>query len=260
MDRILDLASDCESDIRELSRAIESDPAITSKVLRLSNSAYFGVAGGVGTVDRAILVVGYKNVLSLATCAALAPIFSSAGSSLDRGTLWLHSCATAEAARLLAEATGFDSSLAYVAGLLHDLGVVVLAEVFEKEYEEVLAECRRSGDRLARSEARLLGVDHAWAAGVLFERWTLPERLCTATALHHDPSQDATGFAALVAIANHLVSAAGLFGPEEWMPCEPPSTRWLEATGLSSEQLTGVVEDFETRRAAIELGAGVLDT
>ena len=227
-------------------------------MLRLSNSAYFGVAGGVATVERAILVIGYKNVLSLATCAALAPIFGSSDASVDRGALWLHSCATAELARLLGDVTRFDPSLAYVAGLIHDLGVVVLSDVLEKDYGKAVTASQNAGESLARAEGRLLGVDHGWAAGVLFERWTLPESLCRAVALHHDPLQDASGLAALIAIASHLASAAGFPGPEGRPPEEPLDPDWLGAAGLSRSELDAVAERFEERRAAVELGAGAL--
>jgi HD-like signal output (HDOD) protein len=260
LDRILDLAADCESDIGELTHAIESDPAVTSKVLRLSNSAYFGVAGGVATVGRAILVIGYKNVLSLATCAALAPVFSSADSTVDRVKLWLHCCATAEAARILAEGTRFDPSIAYVGGLLHDLGVVVLAEVLEKEYGAAVLDAQESERSLARSETRLFGVDHAWAAGVLFERWTLPDELSRAVSLHHEPLRDASGFASLIAVASHLASASGLPGPEARPPATPPEPGWLAAAGLTEARLEAASDEFAERRDAIELGAGTLES
>jgi hypothetical protein len=84
LDRILELAADCESDVSELTAAIESDPAVTSHVLWLSNSAYFGVAKEVTTLARAVVVIGWQNVLGLATCAALAPAFRAQDRRIGR--------------------------------------------------------------------------------------------------------------------------------------------------------------------------------
>lgn len=256
LDRILELAADCESDIGELTAAIESDPAVTSKVLRLSNSAYFGVSGKIETVNRAILVIGYKNVLSLATCAALAPMIVGEDPRVDRSLLWLHSCATAEASRLVGARAGLDPSVAYVAGLLHDLGVVVLSEVLGDRYGRVIDACQRGPLSLAEIERKRLGVDHPWAVGVLFEQWTLPERLVTAVTLHHAPREDSTGFAAAVALADRLANAAGFAGPGGHPPAESPPPDLLDLVGLKPADFEALGDELEERRGAIEISAG----
>ncbi len=256
LDRILELAADCESDIGELTTAIESDPAVTSKVLRLSNSAYFGASGKIETVSRAILVIGYKNVQSLATCAALAPVFVGDDPRVDRSVLWLHSCATAEATRLVGARTTLDPSVAYVAGLLHDLGVVVLSEVLGDPYGRTIETCRKSDVPLAEIERKRFGVDHPWAASVLFEQWTLPERLIAAVTLHHAPREEPTGFAAGVALADHLAAAAGFPSPSGQAPQGLPPTYVLDLLGLKGDDYEALGDELEERRGAIELSAG----
>ena len=257
LDRILDLAADYESGIDDLREAIESDPAVTSKVLRLSNSAYFGVPGGVETVSRAIVVIGYKNVLSLATCAALSPMFRGDDEVLDRAALWGHSCATAEAAQLVAARSGIEPSAAYVAGLIHDLGVVVLSEILGDDYGKALRAARGSGEPLAAAERRELGADHAWTAGELFQRWTLPPRLLAAATLHPAPLDDPTRFALLVAVAGWLAASSGFPGPTGLAPTSGLPDEWLVELGLGSEDLKLLQEEFEERRGAAELAAGV---
>jgi HD-like signal output (HDOD) protein len=256
LDRILELASDCESGIDDLTAAIESDPAVTSRVLRLSNSAYYGQPGRVETVGRAIIVIGYRNVVSLAACAAIAPVFRGDDPRVDRAALWLHSCAAAEAARLVASRGASDPSVAYVAGLLHDLGIVVLSEVLGKEYGRVLDACRRRRLSLAEAERQVLGVDHGWAAGVLFERWSLPSRLLSAVSLHHAHEGDESGFAALVAVADQLAEDAGFRGPGR-RPESPPDPGTLRAAGLKEVDYRELVEEMADRQAAIEAGAGM---
>ncbi len=255
LDRILTLAADCESDLGELTSAIESDPAVTSRVLRLSNSAYFGVARQVETLDHAILVIGYRNVMSLATCAALAPMFAGDDPCVDRGALWRHSCATAEAARLLCRGGPVDPSTGYIAGLIHDLGIAVLSEVLGDDYGPAVERARQREETLAEAERELFGVDHAWAAGVLFERWTLPERLVNAVTRHHAPDEDPTGFAAAVALADQMARAAGYLGPSGHRPGEPSLTL-LDLAGYKPADFDAATAEFEERREAIELSAG----
>ncbi|MDJ0787320.1 MAG: HDOD domain-containing protein [Myxococcota bacterium] len=255
LDRILSLAADCESDIADLEAAIALDPAVASRVLRLSNSAYFGVAGGVETISRAVLVIGYKNVLTLATCAAMAPVFQGDDDNLDRRALWRHSCAVGEAARIVADAARLDGSSAYVAGLLHDLGMAVLSEVEGPLYGEVLARVDAGGD-LVEIERETLGVDHGWAASVLFESWSVPDRLLSAAGRHHAPENEPSGFAAIVAIADQLARDSGFEGPGECKPEDPIPTSWLHALGLEREQVATLEERLLARRGVIELGVG----
>lgn len=256
LDRILALAADCESDIGDLTDAIASDPAVTSRVLRLSNSAYFGAARQVETLDRAILVIGYKNVMSLATCAALAPLFSGSDSCIDRSALWRHCCATGEAARLLAGRGSFEPAASFIAGLLHDLGAAVLSEVIPDEYAEIVETAQRAGRTLYEVEMERLGVDHGWAAGILFERWTLSERLVTAVTAHHHPDADPSGFAALIGLADWMAAAGGYVGPTGWQPREAPPASLLEPAGIKPESFEEASEEFEERRDAIELSSG----
>jgi len=256
LDRILELASDCESDIDRLAEAIEADPAVTVRVLRLANSAYFGVSGDVDGVARAIVVVGYKNVLSLAACAALAPAFQGDDPIVDRPALWLHSCAAAEAARIVAAHTEREPSIAHVAGLLHDFGLVVLSEVLRSQYAPVWAEARAGEHALSDLERNAFGLDHDAAAGVLFERWRLPARLVTGVVMARRPVEDATGTAAIVAIGAGLAARAGFAGPAE---CELDPTARVSAEralGLDEAALEKIAGELEARREAIELIAG----
>lgn len=256
LDRILELASDCESDIERLAEAIESDPAVTARVLRLANSTYFGVPGDVDTVVRAIIVVGYKNVLSLATCAALAPAFNGDDPVVDRNALWRHSCATAEAARVVAGHTDAEPSMAHVAGLLHDFGIVVLSEVLGEAYAPLWKAIRGGSKSLGQLERDSFGLDHAAAAGVLFERWTLPEALSRAVVLHDRPEEDPSGLATIVAVAAAVAARAGFLGPSEQGPRKEAHGDAMRLLGLAESDLEKIEEEFAERRDAVELICG----
>lgn len=256
LNRILELASDSESEIAQLAASVETDPAVTARVLRLANSAYFGVARDVGSVGRAIMVVGYTNVLSLAVCAALAPAFQGQDTHLDRSALWMHSCGTAEASRIVAAHLGFDPATAHAAGLLHDLGAVVLSEVLGEEYGKVVDAAFRRGESLAAVEQEILGVAHPAAAGFLFDRWDLPLPLVAAVVHHHEPQTDNSGLAAVVALADHLAVRAGFLGVTCYEPSGGPSRELRGLLGLEETDVDKFASELEERRAAIELLAG----
>ncbi len=256
LDRILELASESESDIEQLAESVEADPAVTARVLRLANSAYFGAARDVDSVARAIMVVGYKNVLSLAACAALAPAFQGQDAFLDRSVLWLHSCGVAEACRIVAAHVGLNPATAHVAGLLHDLGIVALSDILGDEYGQVLDEARRRGESLAAVESELLGVDHAAAAGYLFERWRLPPRLVGGVVHHHEPAADDSGLAAAVGLADRLAAKCGFLGVTGFEATGASIRELLAALSLEEASFEKFAEELEERRSAVELLAG----
>jgi len=252
LNRILELASDTESDIQKLAESIEADPAVTARVLRLANSAYYGVARDVDSVTRAIVVVGYKNILALATCAALAPAFQGRDPWLDRGALWIHSCATAEASRIVALHAGLDPALAHVSGLLRDFGIVVLSEVMREAYAPLLREVRAGRGLLSQLEREAFGIDHAAAAGLLFERWRLPRRLIAASVCQEDPDRDPTGLARVAALAAGVAARAGFPGPLAGDGADAQGAGARVALGLDEAALEKIAEEVEERREAIE--------
>ncbi|MDJ0847875.1 MAG: HDOD domain-containing protein [Myxococcota bacterium] len=251
LDRVLSLAGDAESSVPQLAAAIELDPSITARVLRLANSAYFGFSRHVETVDEAIMVIGFRNVRNLAACAAVAPMFATSQRGLDRSALWRHSCAVGEAARLIAARIDGDDGWAYVAGLLHDLGQVLLEEVLADEYVEIV-QAERDGSSLADAEREALGADHAWAVGTLADRWQLSKRITSAVGLHHGPYGRCPE-AALVGLAEQLAAGLGLDDAND--PCDPsqPTDAYQEILGLSGDDVDALRESLAERRDAIEL-------
>jgi len=251
LDRVLSLASNAEASAAELASAIELDPAITARVLKLANSAYFGFSRHVETAEEAIMVVGFRSVRNLAACAAVAPVFAGGGAHIDRCSLWRHSCAVAEAGRLIAVQSNQEDGWAYVAGLLHDVGQVVLEELLEEEYGQILEEARADGE-LVRDERRALGVDHAWAGATLCERWQLSERIAGAIRHHHCPPEEWAS-AALVGLAERLAQEQGL-GEEQEAAGSEASFRALQAAlRLSAADLDALRESLAERREAIDL-------
>ncbi len=252
LDRILELTADAETELGALGAAVDADPSLAARLLRLANSAYFGFARKIETIDDALVVLGFQRVRNLAVCVAVAPLFES-HEKLDLETLWLHSCAVAEAARLVAERTSFEPGVAYAAGLMHDLGRVALADVLPQRYARVVAHDERHGCGALEAERKVLGLDHGWAAGVLFERWQLPERLTVGMACHHEPERDPSGLAWRLYLANELASLEGFPAPGDGPAVQQIPASALGALGLEHEDAERLAEAFRERGESIEV-------
>lgn len=249
VDRIFDLAADSESRIEDLTTAIESDPAVSARLLRLANSAYFGLPARVASIHKAIVVLGYRTVQNLAACIALAPAFHGGRGGVDRSRLWLHSCAVAEAARLAALETASEPAAAYLAGLLHDIGQVVLEEAIPDLYAPVLRRAAVKGSVLREIERDALGLDHAEAGGWLAAHWNLPRKLRESIQNHE--AQSGAGLAGwVVPLAEHVALEEGFAGaPGD----APDASRILESANLGVADLESLRERFKQRRDAIAL-------
>ena len=161
---------------------VATDPALTARVLRLANSAYYGSARQVAAVADAVALLGMKSVRNVCLLAGTYPWLKGAlpAYGLPPGALLDHSLATAVAAHAVAGKAGLDAESAFTAGLLHDLGKIALA-MWVTPADGLL--------KSREDEARVLGFDHGQTGGELARRWNLPLPLVGAIACHHLPCQ-----------------------------------------------------------------------
>jgi putative nucleotidyltransferase with HDIG domain len=206
-----------ESDVSfsELSRAIEGDPDLAAHVLRLANSAYFGFERAIGSVREAIVRLGTQRIYHLVIALSVAPLAQRplAGYGLPAAALWEHSVATATGADGLAEVLQVpcpDHLL--TAGLLHDVGKVVLAPFIEAEGTAVVQTALQQAASFDDAERQVLGADHAEVGALLLERWNLPPEIVAAVRWHHKPSQatEERTVTDLVHVADTLSLEAGI--------------------------------------------------
>lgn len=195
----------------EISRILSADQALASQVLKLVNSSFYGLSGKVGTVSHAVVILGYSAVRSLAVGLGVANGIQAVDRDQDLAAFWHHSVAVAAAARVLAEEAGQpDAEEAFVAGLLHDVGALVMGLVVGPgRYAEVT---RDAVDTVATEEAAF-GLSHAKAGQYLLRHWRIPEPLCHSVRFHHHPEayrSDASKLTAFVAGADQLAGALGV--------------------------------------------------
>ena len=189
--KLRECCNDPDVDYGEMARVIELDAGLTSSILRLANSAYFGCKGSISSVQFAMTRLGLKRVHQMALAVCVAPMVRGpvAGYALDAESLWEHSLATAMAAELLAQnLDDVDASDAYTAAMLHDLGKNVLGMFVENEMEEIRRLVRDEAHSFDEAERAVLGTDHAAVAGMLLRHWGLPEYIVEAVRWHHKPA------------------------------------------------------------------------
>lgn len=181
--RLLSVVANENSTPQELVEVLELDPSLAARILRLANSAFLGVPGKVSSLSRAVLLLGWKWVSSLALGVTVWSSFAARGGA-PAVQLWGHAARVALASRLLARHLGLkDAETAFTAGLLHDIGRAVLV-VRYRDYGDWIAEPTSDDD--LETERDLFGVDHATVGLWISTAWGLPAPLIDAVALHHD--------------------------------------------------------------------------
>ena len=189
--QLMQVLSDENASVGALAKVIESDPALASKVLSLANSAYYGFSGAITTVERASVIIGLQEMQMLALGAGLADSFDikKVPPEFDGEAFWVHCWAVSSLAHVLAAAARYPvPGEAMIAGLLHDVGKLVLATHLGELFNQVL-EKERQGMPFYQAEEEL-GVQHELAGFWLAQRWQLPEVYVEAIRQHHDPSPD----------------------------------------------------------------------
>jgi putative nucleotidyltransferase with HDIG domain len=179
--------------VARVAEMVARDPAITAKVLQLINSAFFGLRGHVSDPERAVQLLGLETVRALVLSTHVYSQFSASG-ALNVTTLWQHSLRTARAAKLIARALKMsdrDANEAFAAGLLHDVGKLVLAETVQG-YDGIVRASVERGVCLAQVERETLGASHATVAAYLFGLWGLSYGIVEAIAWHHRPTDAGT--------------------------------------------------------------------
>lgn len=255
--KVMELYQNPEVQVDELKRAIEFDPGLTSNVLRLANSAYFAGPRTVGTVKEAIVRLGLTRVFQLTVAAAVSPVawHEVQGYGLKPGQLLEHSISVAIGAEQIAEALSKRAPFhAFTAGILHDVGKVVLGTFLAIDCAPIMKLAFEEGIPFDQAEQQVLGLDHAEVGAMLLESWNLPSPVVEAVRFHHRPEQiPADSFATdLVHVADHLSMEIALgTGVDElnYKPSQEVMNRIrLTPTGAESvlcKMLSGVEELYQ---------------
>lgn len=248
---ILAVLNNPESSANELSEALRHDQSLTSRVLRLVNSAYYGFPRKIDTLQKAVTILGYNSIQNIILVTKIFEIIRNGSKehSLNRKRFWRHSLGCAVTAQIIGTKLGLkDGEEIFLAGLLHDIGKVILDAFLYEEYSRVIEMSREKNILLFKAEEQILGATHADLGYWLAEKWSLPLNLTAAIAHHHDPVQagDQMLIASLVHIGDILVRALEIgHGGDDFIP--PLNRKSWGTLRLTPKFLEDIIPEIETR-------------
>lgn len=214
--KVLEILKNPDADLTALVSIIEKDQALTAKVLRVSNSAYYGLVRRISTVKDAVVTLGFNNMRNqvLALSAYSLMQGPASGYALEAGSLWDHSLCTGLCAEHLADTLGYKSikDEVFIGGLLHDIGKTILSYYVSARFSNILERVDQLGQTFVEAERAELGFDHAEVGARVALRWNLPESLVSMIGDHHKPDLKSVNAArvCLVHVADAIASMLGV--------------------------------------------------
>ena len=215
--QVMNVVNDPDSNVMDLSNIVSKDQGLTAKLLRLCNSAFYGVSRKITTVTDAVSILGFNTVKSIVLMATTYNTVnkSLSGYGLKQGELWEHSLYSAHTARYIADLVKYnDMEEAFIAGLLHDIGKIVLNQHALPEVFRATNLSKAQETPLYKAEQDIIGFDHAMTGAALAERWNFPVILVESIKSHHevDNITDENILGAITMLANiiALISKDGV--------------------------------------------------
>ena len=233
------LLSEKDVSIDEIERILRHDPGLAANVLRLANSAFFGIPAKVTNLKQAVMLLGVKRFANIAVAACTNKMLDTAvkGYGLSPGELWLHSIAVSTTAEALAKNKKLDETNDFFTpALLHDMGKVVLGK-FVKAEQSKIDSLVIKGVPFFIAEKEVLKTDHAEVGALILSKWSFPDDLITAVRWHHNPdgSENSNLPPDIVYLANLLCHSSN-DGESDDEQLNMPDSSVLDRLGIESEQ------------------------
>ena len=251
--KVYEMLENPNVDFDELAELVRHDQALTANLLQIANSSAFRGRGSVGTVREAILRVGMQHLHGLVIGLALAPIEREPvrGYHLPAGELWRHAVAVAVGTETIAESLKLgDSDEAFTAGLLHDVGKVVLGTFIETDSDRIQELAFEQKVSFERAEQQILGINHAEVGALLLRHWEIPDHLAEVTRWHHSPDgcEHMRSAVDLVHMADSLSFEAGVGTGSDglnYRPCDEAVERLGVDRELSEKVILAMTERLQ---------------
>jgi HD-like signal output (HDOD) protein len=263
--RAMEILNDDHARAEDLGRLLARDPALSVKVLRLANSAFYGIPRTISSINQAVIILGFDTLRSLVLSATVFRLFDGRQANIDHARYWKHSVVAAMATRRLARHVARFHSVnpesAFMTGLLHKIGVLLFDVIAPEAHASLFAKLKDGSATLAELEMRVLGIQYAQLGGMLAERWELPEELQRPIAGHLHPMADAEW-----AIASSLVHVGAILAERSGVTLVdsgaafPLDLQALEALSLTERDLgnllTELAPEIESASGFFELVQG----
>ncbi len=247
--RMSTLLQDPRTSAEEVGKAITNDQALASKVLKLVNSAFYGFPGRINTITHAIVILGFGTVKNIVLTASIFDSFGGKGEAgaFDVEKFWLHSIGVGAGAKAIAQLTGFRYlEEAFLGGLLHDIGKIILSQYAKPEMAKVMKVISQKNCLFLEAEKEALGATHQELGSWLCGKWNLPKDLTASVTFHHRPAGagDHMQITSIIHLADLLVRALAIgSGGDNKIP-RIDSEAWAKL-GLKEQDLSQILKAVE---------------
>jgi putative nucleotidyltransferase with HDIG domain len=241
--KLLGLIDDPAMRVSQIEEILRHDPGLTANVLRLANSAYFGIPSKVGSIRQAVILLGLKRLIQMVIAACVSAIMDKSvpGYDLPPGELWRHSIATSVAAEGLVKVLKVEAAEEiFTAALLHDVGKLVLGDFVKDEFKQIDTAVSQ-GISFEMAEKIVLGTTHADVGARILTKWLLPPEIVNAVQFHHAPeaSKQPGNMLDIVHVANFVSMMIGIGIGRDGLQHQP-SVEVTERLGVETEHLEKV--------------------
>jgi putative nucleotidyltransferase with HDIG domain len=243
--KLMPLLNDPDSSSAQIEEIMKYDPGLTANILKLTNSAYFGLPTQVSSIRQAIMLLGWKRLLQLVMTMCMSALMKKPvpGYDLPRGELWRHSVAVSVAADTVVDALSLaEADEVFTAALLHDIGKLVLGSYVDQDLGQI-EQIVDKGISFEVAEYIVLGTNHAQIGARILQHWSLPQELVNAVSWHHDPEscRHACVLSDVVHVANIIGRMIG-YGKGRSGQSVEPAVEVIERLGLTAGQMERLAE------------------
>jgi HD-like signal output (HDOD) protein len=257
--RIIQVANDSSTGAADLLDAVQYDAAIAARIMRTVNSSYYAMQNKVADLKLAITLLGFKEIRNLAMTAYVSQLFKKKQGygTYTREGLWNHMIGVGIVARLIADVTRKAAPReAYLAGLLHDLGFILIDQYLNKPFHQLIDSLTEDRGQV-EVEAEILGFDHAALGAYVGSQWRLPEHLVATIEYHHDPlayAGEQWAMVYTVALADFFCNAKGV-SPLGIRNTATPPSEVFSALGLQKSQVNRIWSELDDALKAADIMA-----
>ena len=246
LSQVITECDNADASVASLARIMAGDQALAAMVLKLANSAYYGYARKIESLPDAVVLLGFASVKNLAITASITRLLAASNDELSplREGIFHHSLCVAIGSRLLGRPKRISGEKAFVGGLLHDLGLIVLVCYRKPEFTALYEAASSRGVSYSEVEEEVLGYTHAELGALIAAEWKFPPGLCEAIRYHHQPSQAATetALAGAVHCADWVAKRLGVGYVPANLP-ETPDASACATFGLDAAALERLESD-----------------
>ncbi|MCD6318396.1 HDOD domain-containing protein [Candidatus Aerophobetes bacterium] len=190
--QIIELTSDPKTSFKDLSRIISEDQTLTARILKLVNSAYYGFPRRISTITHALIILGFNEIKNITFATSILRTFGESDNlgDFNREEFWKHSLGCALASKMLAKTLRYRiSGQAFTAGLIHDIGKIILDQYLHKSFAQIIEKVQSENISIREAEKDVLGITHAEIGAWLAKKWNLPAEIEEAIKFHHLPDK-----------------------------------------------------------------------